>query len=88
VAGVDVADIIWKAATIRGFSFRLFSQQTVAAANAALLEFLKQGALQPMVDKVFPMSEAAEAVRHLIEDRAFGRVLWTCSISTSPRSLN
>jgi NADPH:quinone reductase len=72
---VNVTDIIWKAATIRGFNFRIFPQQTVAAADAALLEFLKEGALQPAIDKVFPMSEAAEAVRHLIEDRPFGRVL-------------
>jgi NADPH:quinone reductase len=74
-AEVDVTDIIWKAATIRGFNFRFFSAQTVAAADAALLEFLKEGALQPAIDRVFPMSEAAEAVRHLIEDRPFGRVL-------------
>ena len=74
-AEVNVTDIIWKAATVRGFTFRFFSQQTVAAANAALLEFLKEGALQPTIDRIFPMSEAAEAVRHLIEDRPFGRVL-------------
>jgi NADPH:quinone reductase-like Zn-dependent oxidoreductase len=39
------------------------------------LEFLKDGALQPTIDRVFPLSEAADAVRHLIEDRPFGRVL-------------
>ena len=74
-AEVNVTDIIWKAATIRGFTFRLFAQQTVAAASAALLEFLNDGALQPTIDRVFPLSEAADAVRHLIEDRPFGRVL-------------
>jgi len=74
-AEVNVTDIIWKAATIRGFTFRLFTPQTVAAANAALLEFLKAGALQPTVDRVFPLSEAPDAVRHLIESRPFGRVL-------------
>jgi NADPH:quinone reductase-like Zn-dependent oxidoreductase len=74
-AEVNVTDIIWKAATIRGFTFRLFAQQTVAAASAALLEFLKDGALQPTIDRVFPLSEAADAVRHLIEDRPFRRVL-------------
>ena len=74
-AEVNVTDIIWKAATIRGFTFRFFAQQTVAEASTALLEFLKEGALQPTIDKVFPLSEAAEAVRHLIEDRPFGRVL-------------
>jgi NADPH:quinone reductase-like Zn-dependent oxidoreductase len=74
-AEVNVTDIIWKAATIRGFTFRLFAQQAVAAASAALLEFLRDGALQPTIDRVFPLSEAADAVRHLIEDRPFGRVL-------------
>ena len=74
-AEVNVTDIIWKAATIRGFTFRLFAQQTVAAANAALLEFLKEGTLQPTISRVFRLSKAAEAVRYLIEDRPFGRVL-------------
>ena len=74
-AEVNVADIIWKAATVRGFTFRLFTQQTVAAANAALFEFLEEGALQPTIGRVFPLSNAAEAVRHLVEDRPFGRVL-------------
>jgi NADPH:quinone reductase len=74
-AEVDVTDIIWKAATIRGFTFRLFTPQTVAAASAALLGYLKEGTLQPTIGKIFPMSEAAEAVRFLIEDRPFGRVL-------------
>jgi len=31
--------------------------------------------LRPTIGKIFPMSEAAEAVRFLIEDRPFGRVL-------------
>jgi NADPH:quinone reductase-like Zn-dependent oxidoreductase len=53
----------------------LFAPQTVAAANVALLGFLKEGALEPTVAKVFPLSKAAEAVRYLIEDRPFGRVL-------------
>jgi NADPH:quinone reductase-like Zn-dependent oxidoreductase len=74
-AEVNVTDIIWKAATIRGFTFRLFAQQTLAAANATLLEFLKEGKLQPTISRVFPLSQAAEAVRYLIEDRPFGRVL-------------
>lgn len=72
---VNVTDIIWKAATIRGFTFRLFTPQTIAAARAALGGFLKEGALQPTIDRVFPMSQAPEALRRLIEDRPFGRVL-------------
>ena len=52
-AEVNVTDIIWKAATIRGFTFRFFAQETLAAANTALLTFLKEGALQPTIDKVY-----------------------------------
>ncbi|MEI9995279.1 MAG: zinc-binding alcohol dehydrogenase family protein [Rhizomicrobium sp.] len=74
-AEVNVTDIIWKAATIRGFTFRLFAPQTVAAASATLAGFLKDGTLQPTIAKVFPMSEAPEAVRFLIEERPFGRVI-------------
>lgn len=72
---VNVTDIIWKAATVRGFTFRLFTPQVIGAASVALAGFLKEGALRPTIAKVFPMSQAAEAVRHLIEDRPFGRVL-------------
>ena len=74
-AEVSITDIISKAATIRGFTFRLFTKETVAAAREVLLEYLKEGALQPTIAKVFPLSEAAEAVRYLIEDRPYGRVL-------------
>lgn len=75
ISEVNVTDVIWKAATVRGFTFRLFTPQTIAAANSTLLEFLKEGSLQPTIDRVFRLSEAAAAVRHLIEDRPFGRVL-------------
>ena len=74
-AEVNVTDIIWKQATIRGFNFRLFTPQTIAAARATLAGFLKEGVLQPTIGKVLPMSRAAEAVRFLIEDRPFGRVI-------------
>ena len=74
-AEVNVTDIIWKAATIRGFTFRLFGPETLAAANETILGYLKEGALKPKVGKVFPLSDAAEAVRYLIEDRPYGRVV-------------
>ena len=74
-ADVSITDIIWKGATIRGFTFRLFKPETVAAAREVLLGYLKAGDLQPTIAKVFPLSDAPEAVRCLIEDRPFGRVL-------------
>ncbi len=74
-AEVNVTDIIWKAATIRGFTFRLFTPETIGAASAALAGFLKEGTLRPTIGKAFPMSQAPEAVRFLIEERPFGRVI-------------
>ena len=74
-ADVSITDIIWKGATIRGFTFRLFKPETVAAAREVLLGYLKAGDLQPTIAKVFALSDAPEAVRYLIEDRPFGRVL-------------
>ncbi|SOE87825.1 NADPH:quinone reductase [Burkholderia sp. YR290] len=74
-AEVSITDIIWKGATIRGFTFRLFTPEKIAAAREVLLGYLNEGALQPTIARVFPLSDAAEAVRYLIEDRPFGRVL-------------
>jgi NADPH2:quinone reductase len=72
---VNVTDIIWKGATIRGFTFRVFAPDTIAGANKAILGYLIEGALKPKIGKVFPLTEAAEAVRYLIEGRPYGRVI-------------
>jgi NADPH2:quinone reductase len=74
-ASVNLTDIIWKAAKVRGFTFRAFAPETLAAAQKTLIGYLSEAAIQPTIAKVFPLSDAADAVRHLIEDRPFGRVL-------------
>jgi NADPH:quinone reductase-like Zn-dependent oxidoreductase len=78
-AEVNVTDIIWKAATISGFTFRRFAPETIAAANETLLGYLTEGALKPKISRLFPLSEAAEAVRYLIEGRPYGRVVMQVS---------
>ncbi|NVN09637.1 quinone oxidoreductase family protein [Nguyenibacter vanlangensis] len=75
LADIDVTDVIWKAATIRGFTFRAQSSEVLATARAKLLGLLATGALQPTIARMFPLADAPEAVRHLIEARPFGRVL-------------
>ncbi|MFM0502729.1 quinone oxidoreductase family protein [Paraburkholderia caffeinilytica] len=74
-AEVDITDIIWKGATIRGFTFSMFKLEQIVAARQALWGYLNEGALQPTIAKIFALSDAAEAVRYLIEERPFGRVL-------------
>jgi NADPH:quinone reductase len=76
-AEVDVTDIIWKAATIRGFTMRLFTPEKLGAAQAKLREYLAEKKLQPTVAKTFPLDRAPDAVRYLIEGRPFGRVVMT-----------
>lgn len=74
-ATVNLTDIIWKAANVRGFTLRAFPPETLAAAQKTLLGYLSEGTIQPTVAKTFPLSEAAAAARYLAEGRPFGRVL-------------
>src|SRR5260370_15420356 len=71
-ASVNLTDIIWKAARVRGFTFRAFAPETVAAAQKTLIGYLSDSAIQPTIAKVFPLSDAPDAVPHLIEHRALG----------------
>jgi xanthine dehydrogenase YagS FAD-binding subunit len=38
---------------------------------------LQSGAIKPVVAKTFPLAEAADALRYLVEGRPFGRVILT-----------
>ena len=40
-----------------------------------VLPLLSDGRVKPHVDRTYPLDEAAEATRHLIEDRPFGKVV-------------
>jgi NADPH:quinone reductase-like Zn-dependent oxidoreductase len=72
---IDVTDLIWKRARMAGFS--LFAQSPIAIADAwrNILPLIVSGSVKPLVERVYPLSEAGEALRHLIEDRPFGKVI-------------
>jgi NADPH2:quinone reductase len=74
---IDVTDLIWKRASIQ--SFTLFAQGQAAWTDAwnTIIPLLQSGAIRPIVAKTFPLEEAAEALRYLVEDRPFGRVVLT-----------
>ena len=44
---------------------------------AVLREFLEAGRITPIIDSTYPLSEAREALRHMIEDEPRGRVIIT-----------
>src|SRR6185312_11660958 len=74
---IDVTDLIWQRASIQ--SFVLFDQPQAAWADAwnAILPLLQSSAIKPIVAKTFPLAKAADALRYLVEDRPFGRVVLT-----------
>jgi len=73
-ATIDVTNLIWKRASIK--SFILFAQPQADAWNA-IVSLLQSGAIKPIVAKTFPLAEAADALRYLVEGRPFGRVVLT-----------
>ena len=74
---IDVTNLIWKGASIK--SFMLFSQPPSAWSDAwkTITELLSSGRVEPIVSKTFPLEDAADALRYLIEGRPLGRVIVT-----------
>ena len=74
---VDVTDLIVPQASIRSLNMFRQPQATIRDAWNAILPLLRSGAIKPIVARTFPLVEAAEALRYLVEDRPFGRVVLT-----------
>jgi NADPH2:quinone reductase len=57
----------------------MFTQPKAVVADAwkAIVSLLQSGAIKPIVAKTFPLAEAADALRYLVEGRPFGRVVLT-----------
>ena len=74
---IDVTDLIVPQASIR--SLNMFRQPQASVTNAwnAIVSLLQSGAIKPIVAKTFPLAEAADALRYLVEGRPFGRVVLT-----------
>jgi NADPH:quinone reductase len=72
---IDVTDLIWKRARMAGFSLFAQSPTAIAAAWRDILPLIVSGSVKPIVERVYPFGEAGEALRHLIEDRPFGKVV-------------
>jgi NADPH:quinone reductase len=72
---IDVTDLIWKRARMSGFALAAQSYAVKAAAWATILPLLTSGTVKPIVESTYRLDDAAEALRHLIEDRPFGRVV-------------
>jgi NADPH2:quinone reductase len=74
---IDVTNLIVPQASIGSLNMFRQPQATVTDAWNAIVSLLKSGAIKPIVAKTFPLAEAAEALRYLVEGRPFGRVVLT-----------
>jgi NADPH2:quinone reductase len=76
-ATIDVTDLIWKRASMQSFSLFAQPAQLLTTAWSVVFSLLRSQAVRPIVAKTFPLSEAADALRYLVEGRPFGRVILT-----------
>src|ERR1700692_526097 len=74
---IDVLNLIFPQASIRSLNMFLQPQAAITDAWNAIVSLLKSGAIKPIVAKTFPLAEAADALRYLVEGRPFGRVVLT-----------
>jgi NADPH:quinone reductase len=74
---IDVTDLIVPQASIQSLNMFRQPQEAVTDAWNAIASLLQSGAIKPIVAKTFPLVEAAEALRYLVEGRPFGRVVLT-----------
>jgi NADPH:quinone reductase len=72
---IDVTDLIWKRARMAGFSLFAQSPTAIATAWRDIIPLIEGGSVKPIVERVYPLGAAGEALRHLIEDRPFGKVV-------------
>ncbi len=72
---INVTNLIWKVASIKGFLLFAESVATRAAAWSAISKLLASGQVKPIVAKTFALENAADAMRHLMELRPLGRVI-------------
>lgn len=75
IATIDLTDLIWKRAHMRGFSLFAQSSGDISSAWSTISSLLVSQKVKPVLARTYPLEEAATALRYLIEDRPFGRVV-------------
>jgi NADPH:quinone reductase len=74
---IDVTDLIWKRTRMVGYSLFNQSPTEIATAWRQIISRIVSGAVKPIVERTYPFAEAREALRHLTEDRPFGKIALT-----------
>ena len=72
---INPRDTMQRDADIRGMVLPNTPAADMASIHAALVASLENGTLRPVIGKEFPLSEAAEAHRAVMEPGAFGKIV-------------
>lgn len=77
MAHVPVGDVVRRRASLHGFSLRSATAVQSRRAWSAITGLLAGDRIHPVIDSIYPLDAAGEAIRHLIEDRPIGKVVVT-----------
>jgi NADPH2:quinone reductase len=72
---IDPRDAMQRDADIRGMALPNMSPADWASIHAALMAGLENGTLRPVIGKKFPLAEATQAHRAVMEPGAFGKIV-------------
>ncbi len=72
---INPRDTMQRDADIRGMALPNTPPADMASIHAALVAGLENGTLRPVIGKEFPLSEAAQAHRAVMEPGAFGKIV-------------
>jgi NADPH2:quinone reductase len=72
---IDPRDTMQRDADVRGMALPNTPPTDLASIHAALVASLENGTLRPMIGKEFPLSDAAEAHRAVMESGAMGKIV-------------
>ena len=76
-ADIDVTDLIWKRARMAGFALVVQTPAVKRKAWERVTALIARGAIAPVVARTYPLEQATEALRHLHENRPFGKIVLT-----------
>lgn len=72
---IDPRDAMQRDADLRGMAMANTPPEDLASIHAALVAGLENGTLRPVIGKEFPLADAADAHRAVMEPGAFGKIV-------------
>ena len=77
LATLPIGDVVRHRACLQGFSLSAVTPAQSRRAWSAITDLLVHDRIHPVIDSIYPLDAAGEAIRHLVEDRPVGKVVIT-----------